>query len=249
MSDALATRMSLRGRTAVVTGARGGIGSAICMALSAAGADVIAVDRLSGIEKLDHEARYEAVDITDEASIEALARKLASENCKVHILVNNAGAMLGKALLETSLAELANLFAINVGGALSMMRAMKPLLVPTASIINMSSAAAAKPLKGMAAYSASKAALSVLSRVAAAELAPIRVNSVLPGAVDTPMPRAFVSNLPASEQALAIESLKESRMMKRLAGANEIADLVLYLASDVSSFITGTDVLIDGGRL
>lgn len=249
MSDALATRMSLRGRTAVVTGARGGIGSAICMALSAAGADVIAVDRLSGIEKLDHEARYEAVDITDEASIEALARKLASENCKVHILVNNAGAMLGKALLETSLAELANLFAINVGGALSMMRAMKPLLVPTASIINMSSAAAAKPLKGMAAYSASKAALSVLSRVAAAELAPIRVNSVLPGAVDTPMPRAFVSNLPAGEKAMAIESLKESRMMKRLAGADEIADLVLYLASDVSSFITGTDVLIDGGRL
>ncbi|CAH1651051.1 3-alpha-(Or 20-beta)-hydroxysteroid dehydrogenase [Hyphomicrobiales bacterium] len=249
MSDALATRMSLQGRTAVVTGARGGIGSAICMALSAAGADVIAVDRLSGTEKLDHEARYEAVDITDEGSIEALASKLASENCKVHILVNNAGAMLGKALLETSLAELANLFAINVGGALSMMRAMKPLLVPTASIINMSSAAAAKPLKGMAAYSASKAALSVLSRVAAAELAPIRVNSVLPGAVDTPMPRAFVSNLPAGEQAMAIEALKESRMMKRLAGADEIADLVLYLASDVSSFITGTDVLIDGGRL
>ena len=100
----------------------------------------------------------------------------------------------------------------------------------------------------MAPYGAAKAAVVMLTKAAALELAPIRVNAILPGVVDTPMPRKFISSLEPSRQATALAALAEGRALNRLGQPSEIASLAVYLASDESSYMTGSSIVIDGGK-
>jgi NAD(P)-dependent dehydrogenase (short-subunit alcohol dehydrogenase family) len=237
----MTTTGRLTGKIAVVTGAAGGIGAAICERFRAEGAEVIGADVAAA-------GPLHALDVTSESSVRSFADAVGSRGRRIDILVNNAGAMLGRPLLQTSLEDFQRLMNVNVAGPFLLMRALAPLMSQTGSIINMSSGAAARPILNMSVYSASKAAVTMLSKAAALELAPIRVNAILPGAIDTPMPRTFVANLNPDEQSRIMEGLARGRAAGRLGRPEEVAALATFLASDESAFVTGADFVIDGGR-
>ncbi|MBN8940305.1 MAG: SDR family oxidoreductase [Rhizobiales bacterium] len=254
------SRQALSGKTVVVTGARGGIGMAICRRFAREGATVIGADigaddgmfgggAGDGQDEVAQRCLPYDLDVTSEGAVARFGDHVKAIWGRLDILVNNAGAMVGKPLLETSLADLDRLMAVNVAGPFLLMRTLAPLMAESGAIINMSSGAATKPTANMSAYSASKAAVAMMSRVAAIELAPIRVNSILPGAIDTPMPRAFISNMSRPQQEKVMAGLSEGRLAKRLGRADEVAAMALYLASDEAAFVTGADFVIDGGRL
>lgn len=239
----------LAGKIALVTGASGGIGSAICRRYTEEGATVIGAD-LAPPSTVDPALMVEflQLDVVSEDSVKALRAHVAERYGCVDVLVNNAGTMVGKPLKETSVAEFDRLYEVNLRGPFLVMREFASLMGENGSIVNMSSAAAVRMTGGMSAYSGTKAGLAVLSRIAAMELAPIRVNCVLPGAIDTPMPRTFLANLPEAGKAQALQAMGEQRLAKRLGRPEEVADLVVYLGSDESGFATGGDFVLDGGR-
>ncbi|MGI6853518.1 SDR family NAD(P)-dependent oxidoreductase [Mesorhizobium sp. 1B3] len=239
----------LAGKIALVTGACGGIGAAICRRYTEEGAAVIGAD-LSPPTAVDPAVMVECVklDVTSETSVKALREHVARTHGRLDVLVNNAGAMVGRPLKDTSVDEFDRLYKVNLRGPFLVMRELAPLMGENGSIVNMSSAAAVRMTGGMSAYSGTKAGLVVLSRIAAMELAPIRVNCILPGAIDTPMPRTFLANLPEARQAQALQALGEQRLAKRLGRPEEVADLAVYLGSDESGFATGGDFVLDGGR-
>ena len=240
----------LKGKLAVVTGAAGGIGLAICDAFLREGANVIGADINPPEPRPDRkELHFHPLDVTSESSVRDFRQKVAAMGAKLDVLVNNAGAMLGRPLLQTSVAEANHLMAVNVVGPFLVMRELVPLMMGSGAVINMSSGAAARPVAYMSVYSASKAAVSAMSKAAALEFAPIRVNSVLPGAIDTPMPRAFISNMPTEQQKAVMQGLKDGRVLKRLGRPEEVASMVLYLSSDAAEFVTGADFILDGGKI
>ena len=247
----------LAGKTAIVTGACGGIGREIVRLFAREGAKVIAAD-LAGPESVDAKTvcataptvEYHQLDIASEEQVLAFFDALGRTNVEVDILINNAGVILGKAIAQTSLEEWDRLAAVNGRGTFLMMRGVLPFINKTeGSIVNMSSGAAVKPMKNLAAYGASKASIIALTKAAALELAPIRVNVVCPGVIDTPMPRDFVKNLDEKERTNALNALAEGRALKRLGLPEEIAAVVLFLASNDASYVTGSDFLVDGGKL
>ncbi|WP_274628908.1 SDR family NAD(P)-dependent oxidoreductase [Arvimicrobium flavum] len=249
MSGSSGTAGRLAGKIALVTGACGGIGMAICRRYTQEGATVIGAD-VAPPTAVDPAVMSACVhlDVVSESSVRGLRDHVAGVHGRLDVMVNNAGAMVGRPLVETSVAEFDRLYEVNLRGPFLVMRELAPLMGDTGSIVNMSSAAAVRNTSGMSAYSGTKAGLVALSRIAAIELAPIRVNSILPGAIDTPMPRAFLANLPDTKQAQALQALGEQRLAKRLGRPEEIADLAVYLASDEAGFVTGSDFVIDGGR-
>lgn len=244
----------LAGLVALVTGAGGTIGAAICAILVEAGATVVATDILArdGIE---------ALDVTSEASWQGVIDRVATRHGGLDILVNNAGvAPIGR-IDELSLEDWRFCQAINVEGPLLGMKAALPLLARDganraggASIINIASAAANRANALTAAYCSSKAALVMLSKVAAIEFAtlghPVRVNTVNPGAVESPMIDAIAQRYsalygtPVDELAA---SMRSDVPMGRLTRADDVAEGVLWLASGASRFVTGTELHIDGG--
>ncbi len=234
----------------MVTGVAGGIGSATAAAFGKEGWYVVGIDKRYPPYDVAVD-RFLCVDLTVPADIDAAFRELANLG-HVNALVNNAAVQITKLLIETTPEEWDMVMAANVRSVYLTIRAAYPLLRACAgAIINTSSVHALATSSGIAAYAASKGALLALTRAAALELAKdgIRVNAVLPGAVDTPMLRAGLSRRPEEgEREDGMRALAVRTPLGRVAQPDEIAQAILFLADEARSrFITGQAFVVDGG--
>lgn len=249
---AIATRM--QSRTALVTGAGSGIGLAIARRLSEEGAWVACVDRdLAAAERvavsLAVPGRAIRADVRNESEVQAALQDVHAERAALHVLVNNAGiAGPQTPAATTPLSEWRETLDINLTGAFLFCKHALPMLIRShGNIVNIASALAFVAKPDEAAYHASKAGLVQLSRSIALDYAAsVRVNCVCPGAVRTPMLEGV---LPQGADLIAAfaEYGRIHPLHGRLAEPEEIADAVLFLASDDASLITGAALFVDGG--
>jgi glucose 1-dehydrogenase len=223
----------------VVTGAAGGIGSRTCALLEDRGWTVVPMDR----RPIDH-PRAIQVDMADAVSLE---RELAALK-RVDGLVNNAALQLYKTMPEITVAEWDEVSAVNLRGPFVAMRTLRDHLIESGgAVVNVASVHAHATSLSISAYAASKGGLVALTRAAALEFAPtgVRVNAVLPGAVDTPALRDGLSRSPDAEATLL-----ERIPMRRIGDPREIAEVVEFLLDrDRAGYITGACIPIDGGAL
>ena len=246
---------SLRGKNAVITGAGAGIGRAITLAFARAGADVACVDlngdaaTATSAEAVRSEQRSIAItcDVGLEDSVNAAANKVLAEFKAVHVLVNAAaGYDPNCTVLDLTFADWNRVFAVNVGGAFLMSRALLPSMIATGggSIIHIASQLGSVAAPKRPVYCATKGALIQLAKAMATDHAAqnVRVNTLSPGAVET---ERLVKRFGDMETARRTSGPKH--LLGRLGQPNEIAAAAVFLASDASSFMTGSDMLVDGG--
>jgi glucose 1-dehydrogenase len=238
-------------RVAVVTGAAGGIGRATVVAFMEAGWDVAAIDRQARPDGAP--GRWHQFDIAVRTAPDRL-RALYAELGRIDALVNNAAVNISKPLAETTDAELTSVMASNAFAPFVAIREAVPYLEAShGAIVNVASVHALATSSGIAAYATSKGALVALTRAAAMELAPsgVRVNAVLPGAVDTPMLRGDTAARAAAGGGQdRIAEIAGRTPLGRIGRPEEIAAAIVFLADgDRSSFITGQTLVVDGGAL
>ena len=240
----------LKGKVAVVTGGSRGIGRAICLKLAENGADIALI--FAGNEEKAQETAREAAafgvraqayrcNVADFAETTAVFKQILTDFGGIHILVNNAGITRDKLLLAMSEEDFDAVVGVNLKGAFNTIKQVyRPFSRQrSGKIINITSVSGLMGNPGQSNYSASKAGLIGLTKTVAKELASRGVccNAVAPGFVETDMTRDFTDN----------EVLKNSIPLKRFGKPEDIAELVLFLASDVSNYITGEVIRCDGG--
>jgi NAD(P)-dependent dehydrogenase (short-subunit alcohol dehydrogenase family) len=240
---------SLEGRIALVTGASRGIGAATACALDRAGARVALVARddrrlAEAASNLTHRPALITSDLRDASAPAEIARRVERDLGPVDILVNNAAAAARLPTSETNAALIDEILAVNVRAPLLLIAELAPTMAAggRGSIVNLSSLSALVGTPHRAAYAASKGGLDAATRSLAIELAPaIRVNSVAPGVVDT--------DLWARNKAIpgVIERIEEQTPMRRWATPEDVADVIVFLASDAARFVTGETLSVDGG--
>ena len=255
----------IEGKRALVTGAASGIGRATALRLAAEGAKVAVTDRdeagaqtvAEEISSAGGEALGFALDVTEEPAWTAGLAQATAAWGGLDILISNAGIGAGKSVTETTLEDWRRVLAVNLDGVFLSLRTTIPLMRAGGggSIVIVSSAAGMKAMPGACAYSASKAALRMLSKTAALECAAagdrIRVNTIHPGGVETPIWKGsgywqvLAKKFATDEEVYA--ALASGTPLKRFAQPEEIAAAILYLASDEAAFVTGTELVIDGG--
>lgn len=243
----------LAGRLAFVTGASRGIGRAISVACAQAGARVVVTDHpslsceetVAAVRAEGGQAWAYGLDVTDAGACAALAEQVGAEVGQVDLLVNNAGVLIREGLDSPSAHEsLHKVFDVNLFGVFNAIHAFLPALRRTqGAIVNIASGAALHGQANAVGYSASKGAVKLLTQSMAADLSKdgIRVNAVAPGVIVTPMTEATRAN------PQRLERFMGRIPAGRLGQAHEIAGPVVFLASDLASYVNGTMLSVDGG--
>jgi len=250
--------MDLKDRIVIVTGARRGMGKSHASVLAKAGAKVVVSDIseedcqkvVEEIKKEKGEALAVKCDVSKKEEVDNLVKKTIERFGRVDILVNNAGICQFKPFLELTEEEWSRTLNINLKGYFLCAQAVAKEMVKQKSgrIINIASVASGQVGIGMATlahYCASKGGIIAMTEALAVELAPfgIRVNAVAPGMIETPMID------PMKKDPKMMEAMLARVPMHRVGNPEEVSNLVLFLASDASSYITGSTVIIDGGWL
>jgi 3alpha(or 20beta)-hydroxysteroid dehydrogenase len=244
------------GKVVLVTGARAGLGLAACAGFARLGASVRALGRNPGRARLAVEeiigqvpgadVRPVACDVSSLHELREFAERFAAEEPRLDVLVNNAGVLHFSALADTKLADYLRVITVNQVGTFLGMRAVVPALRAAGggSIVNLSSVEGLSAAPFLTAYTASKFAIRGMTKVAALELGPdgIRVNSVHPGVIDTKMISDAVGGI-----ELDLTRLGRKVALRRVGQPEEVAALVAFLASDESSYCTGSEFVADGG--
>jgi NAD(P)-dependent dehydrogenase (short-subunit alcohol dehydrogenase family) len=243
----------LEGRVALITGASRGLGKAMALALASEGASIALVARdREHLQRTAEEvwrtgggAQVFQADVTSEKEVLQLEKDVAQAFGRIHILINNAGINVRKQLTEFTLDEWRSVLDTSLTATFLMCRAFVPHMQGNGygRVINLASIMAHVSIPGRTAYSASKSAILGLTRALALELAPdgITVNAISPGPFATEMNTALIENPQLNAQFLA------KIPVGRWGRVEEVGQLAVYLCSPEAGFITGTDVLIDGG--
>jgi NAD(P)-dependent dehydrogenase (short-subunit alcohol dehydrogenase family) len=247
----------LDGRVALVTGAGEGIGRACALALASAGAQVFVNDKnlksgedtAATIRSSGGHAHFLAADVSDAHEVSAMFDAVSLHSPSLHILVNNAGVNLFKGIQETTFDEWNRVFSVDAAGIYLVTKAALPLLKSAgdASIINIASVHATMTVAYMTAYAAAKGAVLAMGRSLAQELGPfgIRVNTVSPGFMQTPLLDSWLATEP--DPAATMERINGYHPLGRIGRPEDIGNLVIFLAGAESGFITGANIHIDGG--
>jgi NAD(P)-dependent dehydrogenase (short-subunit alcohol dehydrogenase family) len=248
----------LHGRVALVTGGAQGIGRAIAALFQSSGACVFILDRDENTAQKTAAAlsasnpstpvRYLAVDLQHQAEIQSAVNAIRKLHDRVDILVNNAGIEMDKSLDKLTIAEWDLVMNVNLRGAFLLAKELLPLFAESgASIVNISSIHASHAFPDSIPYACSKAAMVALTRNLALDLASrhIRVNCICPGYIDTRLWEQYLRSSP--HPAEVAEQTAALHPVGRRGVPHDVAEAALFLASDSSGFITGTDLVVDGG--
>lgn len=248
---------SFQNKVVLVTGATSGIGKVSALAFAKAGAKVIVSGRreaegqavVAEIKAAGGEATFVKADVAVEADVAALVAKTVATYGRLDVAFNNAGVELTGSIVDAAEADYRRVFDINVWGVITSMKHEIPVMLKQGAgvIINTSSVAGHVGMAGASIYVASKHAVEGLTKAAAMEYAKqgIRVNAVAPAAIETDMMNRFTGG--GNEEALSY--MRSLHPVGRLGRSEEIANPVLFLASDAASFITGASLNVDGGLL
>lgn len=252
--------MSLKGKVAVITGAASGIGQATAMLFAQEGATVVVVDNndkagkqtVQKIRRGKKQALFVHADVSKEADVKTMVKTTKEQYGKIDILVNNAGIVLVKPIEETTEEDFENVVNTNYKSVFLCTKHVVPVMKKGGTIVNVASISGHVGQINHAVYGGTKGAIIALTRALAWELAPrgIRVNSISPGSVETPMLLGDVE-IEAKRLGVPIQKIRKERSdigaLHRWADPKEIAEAILYLASENSSYVTGTDLLVDAG--
>lgn len=243
--------MRFEGKVAIVTGATSGIGRATALGLAREGARVAGVGRRQdALDSLAGEGiRTYSADLTSDDETARLCEDVQQDMGRIDILVNAAGIIELGDIEKTTMAEYDQMMAINVRSVLHLMKLCLPAIVERkGNIVNVSSVTGLRAFPGLLSYCVSKAAVDQLTRCAALELAPkgVRVNAVNPGVVRTNL--HLNTGMTPEKYESFLEHSTTTHPIGRVGKPEEIADLIMYLASDKAGWITGATYSIDGGR-
>lgn len=248
------------GKVALVTGAASGIGRACAEVLAREGAVVVLTDVqagedvAAGIRAVGGKASFHKHDVTDEARWNAIVADIEKTHGRLDVLVNNAGIAVAGLVTDLTLDQWRHQMAVNVDGVFLGVKCSLPLMRKTSSngggsIINISSIAGLRGAAGLSAYCASKGSVRLFTKSVALECAAagdgVRCNSVHPGIIETPI---WGQVVPGSNEPLDLDAMSAARVpLKRKGMPVDIANAVLFLASDESSYMTGEEMVVDGG--
>lgn len=245
---------TLAGKVALVTGAASGIGAEASRLLAAHGARIVAADQnLAGARQVAERVGglALALDVTSEPDWTRAVAETVAKLGGLDVLVNSAGIELVRSIADTSLEDWRRVMSVNLDGVFLGTRAALAAMRKGGSIVNISSVAGLNGFSRQAAYCASKGGVRLLTKATAIECAEagrgIRANSIHPGIIDTPMARDILGNVDPAMRAEIEARWKLLHPIGRIGSAMDVAQCILFLASDASAFVTGAELAVDGG--